>query len=151
MKNISIFLLFLLIFSCQGASAEQTGDMNGDTRVGLEEAIISLQIASDSYAGNPLGTYVPSTGTALPSEVLSGKTFSNSGENNLVGTYTSPPARTIGCSTTNVWSLTNCVSDCTTAFSGTNDLVGCNQYCVAILDGIDDRLYGNRIPCIKLW
>lgn len=80
MKKLVVFLLMVNV-----AHAEQVGDMNADGQVGLEEAIIALQVAAGAVPAASLGTYIPATGNAITSDVLSGKTFSTTVGDGLTG------------------------------------------------------------------
>ncbi|MBI9085417.1 MAG: hypothetical protein JEZ11_17610 [Desulfobacterales bacterium] len=72
MRTLLVFLLMVSV-----AHAGQVGDMNNDGQVGLEEAIIVLQVVAGLKPEASLGQYTPASGTAASTDVLEGKTFSN--------------------------------------------------------------------------
>lgn len=84
MKTLLAVILLLTFVSV--VQAEQVGDMDNDSQVGLREAIIALRIAAGLDPGVPLGEYIPATGNATAADVLEGHTFSNETGAGLAGT-----------------------------------------------------------------
>ena len=78
-----IYLVMVISFTFS-ITASFAFDVNGDGVEGLEEAIHALQVVSG------LNPYTPDAGDATVSDVLAGKTFSNSDATGLTGER--PPA-----------------------------------------------------------
>ncbi len=86
MKIIIALVIGIVISSVHVTLAEQVGDMDGDSQVSLNEAIIALRIAAGLTPGESLGQYISATGNATTADVMIGMTFSSSAGNEQTGT-----------------------------------------------------------------
>ncbi len=94
-KRVVQIGILLTLFIGGNIHAEQIGDMNGDDKIDITEAIISLKIAAGLDPGVPLGTYTKAIGDARPVDVKIGYTFSSDTGTELDGTrYPAPIIRT---------------------------------------------------------
>lgn len=137
--------LIALLLLVNVAHAEQVGDMNADGQIDTTESIISLKVAAGLAPGVTLGTYISATGNAVASDVLSGKTFSNSSAANITGTMPppAPPARALGCLPgQDIWNMDQCIGDCHTIYVNTAPPPGpmslCHDSCEALFDFVNE-------------
>ena len=137
MTKIVCAVLTLLsgIFFSVDTKAEQVGDMNGDGQVGLEEAIIALQIVAGLEPGVSLGEYIPSTGSATAADVLVSKTFSNDTASDLSGLMNNVGPQIIVPSTSSK-GITQGYHNGGGYVSGDSDLIGSNIKSSVIIFGV---------------
>lgn len=144
-KGTVLAFFFLLL-----PVATTAHNVDGNGQEGLAEAIHALQVAAgmEPDSSSPTGTAQPSqvlsgvtfsnenesglvgeyngrTGTAQAAQVFSGVTFSNESESDLVGAYHGPP----GCYASGAWHEVVCYQKCWEKHSGnTDDYISCRNY-----------------------